>query len=165
MNINESLLVINTLAVKRAELSGGAWSTAGKSVEKKLMLVLCKLFDVPEKHFDQTRSPKSMREVDFYLICGDKNYRCEVKLMGKGNPESADAIFARESNVFVADKLSDLNKHQADILNVQWVELRSNNGYRRFENVLKALGIPYSLPDMNIEERLDKILDELFPNN
>jgi len=29
--------------------------------------------------------------------------------MGRGNPESADAIFARESNVFVADKLNGLN--------------------------------------------------------
>lgn len=37
LNINESLLVINTLAVKRAALRGGLWSTAGKQVEKKLM--------------------------------------------------------------------------------------------------------------------------------
>lgn len=33
LNINESLIVINTLAIKRAELRGGAWSTAGKQVE------------------------------------------------------------------------------------------------------------------------------------
>jgi hypothetical protein len=33
LNINESLIVINTLAVKRAELRGGAWSTAGKQVD------------------------------------------------------------------------------------------------------------------------------------
>ena len=30
LNVSESLIVINTLAVKRAELRGGLWSTAGK---------------------------------------------------------------------------------------------------------------------------------------
>jgi len=34
LNINESLIVINTLAVKRSALRGGLWSTAGKKVEK-----------------------------------------------------------------------------------------------------------------------------------
>lgn len=54
LNINESLIVINTLAVKRAELRGGAWSTAGKQVEKVLMVVLCKLYGVPENNYDFT---------------------------------------------------------------------------------------------------------------
>ena len=33
LNINESLIVINTLAVKRAALGGGLWSTAGKELK------------------------------------------------------------------------------------------------------------------------------------
>lgn len=40
LNINESLIVINTLAVKRAALRGGLWSTAGKKVEKPIMQTL-----------------------------------------------------------------------------------------------------------------------------
>lgn len=36
LNISETLIVINTLAVKRAELHGGLWSTAGKRVERPL---------------------------------------------------------------------------------------------------------------------------------
>lgn len=163
LNMNESLIVINTLAVKRAALRGGLWSTAGKQVEKYLMVALCKVFNVPSKHFDQSKLPKSMREVDFYLIGNDeKYYRCEVKLMGKGNPESADAIFARESNVFVADKLSDLNKEQAQKLNVDWVELRSKNGFQRFSKVLEKLGIPFTPFSGNLEETLNQILAELF---
>lgn len=162
LNINESLIVINTLAVKRAALRGGLWSTAGKSVEKYLMAALCMIFDVPSQHFDQSQIPESMREVDFYLIQNDKYYRCEVKLMGKGNPESADAIFARESNVFVADKLSDLNKQQAEQLGVQWVELRAENGYKRFATVLAALGIPHALPESDFEQKLDNILTALL---
>lgn len=51
LNISESLIVINTLAVKRAELRGGLWSTAGKRVEKPLMQTLCKLYGVPDQNY------------------------------------------------------------------------------------------------------------------
>lgn len=161
LNINESLIVINTLAVKRAALRGGLWSTAGKRVEKYLMATLCKIFSVPFEYFDQSKIPESMREVDFYLIKNEKYYRCEVKLMGHGNPESADAIFARESDVFVADKLSDLNIQQAEKLKVKWVELRSSNGYRRFATILKSFDIPFVDFQGDLDIHLDKILDVL----
>jgi len=162
LNINESLIVINTLAVKRAALRGGLWSTAGKRVEKYLMATLCKVFSVPFEHFDQSKIPISMREVDFYLIKNNKYHRCEVKMMGRGNPESADAIFARESNVFVADKLSDLNKHQANKLKVKWVELRNEDGYKRFATILKELDIPFKNFEGNLDNHLDIILTELL---
>jgi hypothetical protein len=164
LNINESLIVINTLAVKRAALRGGLWSTAGKQVEKPLMMTLCKLFHVPPKHFDQSRLPESMREVDFYLIGNtDKDrFRCEVKLMGKGNPESADAVIARDSKVFVADKLSDLNKRQLTKLGIEWVELRNSDGFKRFATVLRNLRIPYREISGNIEERLSEVFKQIF---
>lgn len=162
LNINESLIVINTLAVKRSALRGGLWSTAGKRVEKYLMATLCKIYNVPFKHFDQSKIPESMREVDFYLINGNTYYRCEVKMMGRGNPESADAIFARESDVFVADKLSDLNKIQANKLKVKWVELRDENGYKRFAQILKELKIPFTVFEGNLDSHLETILSELI---
>jgi len=162
LNINESLIVINTLAVKRSALRGGLWSTAGKRVEKHLMKTLCKLFDVPKKYYEQSKLPSSMREVDFYLITDDRKYRCEVKLMGKGNPESADAIFARESDLFVADKMSDLNKTLAEKLNTEWVELRSQNGYMRFAKALDKFGVPYTKPVGDINIKLDSVFSEIF---
>jgi hypothetical protein len=164
LNINESLIVINTLAVKRAALRGGLWSTAGKQVEKYLMMTLCKIFDVPFQHFDQSKVPSSMREVDFYLINDDKYHRCEVKLMGKGNPESADAVIARDSALFVADKLSDLNKQQLDMLKVEWVELRNTEGYQRFSKVLENFKIPHQKTVKNIDISIQKALNELFSN-
>src|SRR5690606_19651222 len=118
LNINESLIIINTLAVKRAALRGGLWSTAGKQTEGPLMVTLCKIFDVPDKYFALKPKAKRIRkgdvnrEVDFFLYQDSNTYKCEVKLMGKGNPESADAVIARDSKVFVADKLSDQNKAQ-----------------------------------------------------
>jgi len=168
LNISESLIVINTLAVKRAELRGGLWSTAGKRVEKPLMLTLCKLFGVDEKNYaikfkgKSKKKPEFEREIDFYLIENDNNYKCEVKLMGRGNPESADAVIARDSKVFVADKLSETNKKQLDSLGVGWVELRSENGYKRFAVVLRHLSIPYEDFNDDIEIRLSQIFKEIF---
>ena len=163
LNINESLIVINTLAVKRAELRGGAWSTAGKQVGKVLMQALCKIYSVQSKNYDFSGLSGDQREVDFYLIDDNEHrYLCEVKLMGKGNPESADATIARDSNVFVADKLSDLNKTQLTLRGVRWIELRSENGYTKFETVLRELNIPHRSFSGNIDSRLDEIFGELF---
>lgn len=162
LNINESLIVINTLAVKRSALRGGLWSKVGKRVEKYLMKTLCCLFNVPKQYYDQSKLPASMREVDFYLITDQRKYRCEVKLMGKGNPESADAIFARESDLFVADKMSDLNKSQADLLNTEWVELRSENGYLKFAEILTRFNIPFEALVTDVDEKLDSVFSEIF---
>jgi hypothetical protein len=167
LNVSESLIVINTLAVKRAALRGGLWSTAGKSVEKYLMLTLCKLYQVPENnydasHFVKDKGKKVDREIDFYLLNNGKEYLCEVKLMGKGNPESADAIIARDSNVFVADTLSQQNKNQCDQLDVNWVALRDKDGYKKFGEILQKLNIPYTVYAGNLDVDLPVILDELF---
>ncbi len=169
LNISESLIVINTLAVKRAELRGGLWSTAGKRVEKPLMQTLCKLYDVPDNHYAikikgrLVQDSDFEREVDFYLVEGKNQYKCEVKLMERGNPESADAVIARDSKVFVADKLSETNKKQLDSLGIEWVELRSKNGFQKFEVVLNNLRIPHGkLSIKNIDQKLNKILEEIF---
>ena len=168
LNVSESLIVINTLAVKRAALRGGLWSTAGKRVEKPLMQTLCKIYSVREDNYQiKTKSkskhkPAFEREVDFYLRNDSELYKCEVKLMGKGNPESADAVIARDSKVFVADKLSDTNKKQLDSLEIEWVELRNFNGYKRFKKVLENLNIIHSDFSGNIDEKLNDIFKEIF---
>ncbi len=161
LNINESLIVINTIAVKRAALRGGLWSTAGKQVEKPLCITLCKLFQVPEQYYPLTGLPNSLREVDFYFLKDGHYLRSEVKLMGKGNPESADAVIARASRVFIADKLSETNKTQLNELDVLWVELRSENGFRRFAEVLEALEIPYTPFEGDLETAVDAALSHI----
>ena len=168
LNVSESLIVINTLAVKRAELRGGLWSTAGKRVEKPLMQTLCKLYDVPDKNYAIKMKARLVqdsdfeREVDFYLVEGKSQYKCEVKLMGRGNPESTDAVIARDSKVFVADKLSETNKRQLDSLGVEWVELRNDKGFQRFEIVLNHLRIPHGKLALNIDQKLEEIFREIF---
>jgi hypothetical protein len=168
LNVSESLIVINTLAVKRSAIRGGSWSTAGKRVEKPLMLTLCKLYGVSSKNYSvkiagvELKEDEFEREIDFYLIEGPNQYKCEVKLMGRGNPESADAFIARDSKVFVADKLSDTNKKQLTSRNTEWVELRSDGGFKKFESVLNNLKIPHNkLPD-NLDDELEIILSDIF---
>lgn len=168
LTINETLIVINALAVKRAALRGGAWSTAGKTAEKVLMKTLCELYKVPSVNYDNSvfikdKNKKVDREIDFFLKnnLGEK-FLCEIKLMGQGNPESADAIFARSSDVFVADTLSQQNKNQADKLGVVWVELRTENGYRRLTKVFDRFDIPYKDYEGNLEKDLDIILSGIF---
>ena len=168
LNVSESLIVINTLAVKRSALRGGLWSTAGKRVEKPLMQTLCKLYGVSNKNYalkvkgEEIKENDFEREIDFYLIEGKNQYKCEVKLMGKGNPESADAVIARDSKVFVADKLSDTNKKQLNSRKVEWVELRSDGGFEKFDIVLKNLKIPHIKLSNNIDKELDKVFKEIF---
>lgn len=167
LNIAESLIVINTLAVKRAALRGGAWSTVGKQVEKVLMITLCRLFGVSDNNFNAEHFIKDKkllvdREVDFYLINGKNKYRCEVKLTGQGNPESTDAIIARSSDVFIADTLSPQNKNQCDKLGISWVCLKDKDGYKRFAFVLDKLGILYTkYTGGDLEKDIDLILKEL----
>ena len=169
LDINESLIVINTLAVKRAALRGGLWSTAGKQTEGPLMLTLCKLYSVSEQNYSTKPRAKKVkkgdinREVDFFLKKDNREFKCEVKLMGKGNPESADAVIARDSSVFVADKLSNQNKSQLKQLDVEWVELRDNKGFERFKVVLEKLQIPHKdFNNKNFDEQLSQILNNIF---
>jgi len=135
------------------------------------MVTLCKLFRVEDK-FYRTKIKNQIvgdeigfkREVDFYLFNPEyeEEYKCEVKLMGRGNPESADAVIARGSKVFVADKLSDTNKRQLDSLNVEWVELRKDEGFRRFSLVLSNLNIPHIQFKGELEDKLELIYRSIF---
>ena len=167
LNVSESLIVINALAVKRAALRGGLWSTAGKSAEKYIMLALCKLYKVPSKNYDARAFVKDKtldvdREVDFYLVNGERRFRCEVKLMGQGNPESADMIIARNTDLFVADTLSAQNKAQCNKLGVCWVALRDEGGFRRFALALKRFGIPNEEYTGNTKEDVARVVDEIL---
>ena len=177
LDINESLIVISSLAAKRDALNGGLWATAGKKVEKPLMVTLCKIFSVADENYAKKLKSKAKklkkpvdldtdidfeREIDFYLINNGENFRCEVKLMSKGNPESADAFIARGSHLLVANKLSDTNKKQFNSRGCEWVELRCDDGYKRFTKVLKNLGIPYKDFNGNIDKMLDEIFNEIL---
>ena len=142
LDLNESLVVINALAVRRAGIRGGAWSTVGKQVEGPLMEILCAVHEVePAWYRKKAIDDRPLREVDFYLVAGDGHEaKCEVKLMGRGNPESADAVIARASEVFVASTLSETNKMQLDNDGIHWTELQTPNGFYPIRGNLNCFG-------------------------
>lgn len=154
LSLGESLLVINALATKKIQIRGGAWSSIGKKVEKPLLDELCRLTGVPaanidNSHFHKDRSKAFDREVDYKLIsAGGKIYRIEVKLMGKGNPESADATIARDSDIFVADTLSDQNCNQLAARGVKYLILKDNaDVVSNFKQILERKDIPFEEGD------------------
>jgi len=150
LSLIESLLVINALATKKIQIRGGAWSSIGKKVEKPLLDELCRMANVPAENIDNKTFKKNKnlaydREVDYKLISRTgKNYRTEVKLMGKGNPESADATIARDSDIFIADTLSEQNCAQLSSRNIHYLVLKNNeNSINNFIKILDDLDIPH----------------------
>lgn len=158
LTFEEGLTVINALATIKGTIRGGAWSSVGKQVEKPLMITLCRIFEVDETHFKQEALPASIREVDFYLIKAPSYNKCEVKLMGKGNPESADGALARKVKVLIADKLSKKIKGELEENSIYWLELRSENGFKKFESILTNLGIPHQPLTGNLEAAINNAL-------
>lgn len=151
LNLAESLLVINALATKKAAIRGGAWSSIGKKVEKPLVTKLCQLCEVPKEYMDDSIFKRNGeldydREVDYKLYDVDNNYiRVEVKLMGRGNPESADVIYARDTKLFIADTLSEQNKRQFESNNIPYIEMKGNDKIVEcFEKILTELNIPHN---------------------
>ena len=151
LSLQESLLVINALATKKLQIRGGAWSSIGKKTEKPLIDKLCDSVGVPKENRDNSTFVKDKdkdydREVDYKLIdVNKKTYRIEVKLMGKGNSESADAVIARDTDIFVADTLSEQNRKQLEALKIKYVGLKDNNNVLGdFANIMDELNIPRS---------------------
>ena len=150
LSLTESLLVINALATKKLQIRGGAWSSIGKKTEKPLLDELCRRAGVPEENIDRRpfRRDRNLpydRETDYRLISREgKVYRIEVKLMGKGNPESADATIARDSDIFIADTLSEQNCAQLQARGIEYLTLRGNsNSLEDFIKILDKLSIPH----------------------
>jgi len=163
LTLSETLIVVNTLGVKRSQIRGGAWSGLGKSLELPLMLTLAKLYQVPPKHYAGKGLSRQGRDVDFHFLShAGQRYRCEVKLMGKGNPESADAIIARDTDIFVADTLSALNKQQLAQRNCHWVELRASAGYQKILDIFTKLDIPCADFSGDLDSALDTIIPAVF---
>ena len=144
LTLNESLIVINSLAIQRERIRGGKWSSAGKQLERPLMATLCLLYGVDRQHWRLAGPRDAKYQVDFVLRSGGRDYPCEVKLMGPGNPESAKAVHAQESRLLVADHLSAQAVESLDQAGIEWVRLAEPDGYQRFGRVLDRFNIPHA---------------------
>ena len=132
-------------------------------LELPLMLTLAKLYRFPPSHYSAKGQTGQSREVDFHFV--DRNsiaHYCEVKLMGKGNPESADSAIARDSNIFIADTLSAANKEQLTRRRTQWIELRQGDGFRKLYRILELLDIPCAPFTGDLDAALNRIIPQVF---
>ncbi|PAF50469.1 hypothetical protein BKH44_08125 [Helicobacter sp. 13S00477-4] len=65
-------------------------------------------------------------------------------MIGKGNPESADVVIARDTQIFIADTLSQQNKNQLKSLKICFLELKNNqNCIDDFRKILRTLQVPF----------------------
>jgi len=160
--VTESLIVINALAVKREQIRAGYWSALGNAVERPLMRTLCELHHVPRQHWRDAEKNEFPHQIDFVLMNHGHQYLVEVKLSGKGNPESAKAAHAHNASLLVGDRLSDQAKNALTKNRVEWVELAASNGYQRFGHVLMQFSIPHEQRDSldGLDEIIDRVIEE-----
>ncbi len=158
LNFNESLAVINSLAVKREQIRAGMWASAGMQIETPLMVTLCLLHRVDERFWRLARPGEFPHQIDFVLQSHGRQYLCEVKLMGKGNPESAKAAHAHNASLLVGDRVSDQAKASLAKNNIEWVELAAPSGYQRFGAALDRFNIPYRAA-LDLEQ-LDGLIEQ-----
>jgi len=162
-NAFEANLLAKNIGILYGKVRGGNWSALGKNVETPLMLTLCKIFSIPKKNFSikdyNHLSSETNREVDFYLLNNDKkSFKCEVKLMGRGNPESGDSVFARDTKIFIADKLSNKLKKQLESENIYYIELDTVGGYKYFSAILKKTEVPFKEYSGDLVKEIDDLI-------
>ena len=167
LTIEESLIVINALAVQRAKIRGGIWSSVGKKVEEPLMLTLCEIYEIPKENYllkDTSTLNISTRESDFFFKNNERKYSCEIKLMGRGNPESGDAAFARNCDVLIADTMSGKLKNQLEEHDIEWIELIQSDKFKKIENILKKFKIPHKIisDSKEIRQIINNALNKVF---
>ena len=164
LTIKESLIVVNALAARHEAIRGGAWSTIGKALEVPLMEALCLMFDADEKCWRRAEYQEFPHQIDFVLMSHGRQYLCEVKLMGKGNPESAKAAHAHNASLLVADRLSAQAKESLTKNKIAWVAMAEPAGWKRFGEVLQEFNIANDGPRglSELDEVLDRVLGEIL---
>jgi len=162
----EVLFMINAMATIISNIRGGIYSSLGQQIEKPLMLTLSRMVKIPEEYYKKSNNYEDRRQTDFHYFINDQKINCEVKLMGKGNPESANSASARYTHIFIANKISDLQKEELKKKRILWLETQGNdNLLEDFCEILKELEIPHTHFKGNykehIEEYLENALDDL----
>lgn len=166
LNSQESLIVINTLTVIRSYIRGGYYSSVGKGIEKPFMRIIVSLLEIDEGNFyfkDDQDCPDTNRDTDFFFVNEDGDILAvEIKLMGRGNPESADGAIARNANIFFAYKLSDSNKTNLSNLGIYYIELIGGNFLEKLYDVLEDNNVPFTCftgSEDQLVEKIDEIID------
>lgn len=167
----ESLLYLNMISAMRLSVQGGAWSEVGKMIEKSLLYTIFTLLNMDENDYlllpDEIKEANlaGNREIDAIVFDkSNKSYTIEVKLLGIGNPEIGDEALAREVDIFITDRLTEMMIQEAEGKNIKVIELRRgdslNEIYQFFsENNIKC-SKPKKLTEGEMNEKIKAIVEK-----
>lgn len=159
----ESILFLNIVATMKLTVQGGAWSEVGKTVENALLFTIFELIKIPNNDimliYSEMKEKDLVenREIDALVFKDSKSQEyltVECKLLGIGNPEIADEAFARKSDLFLVDRLTDMMKEEADKINVKVIEFRQENSLQVMYDFFKSNGVKCEKPKKYDDETL-----------
>ena len=157
----ESLLLVNSLAVKRDQIRAGYWASVGNGAEEPLMRTLSTLYGLQDEQFRSGLKKDGRYQVDFLIQHSGVECPCEVKLNGRGNPESVTAAIARNPRILLADHISSQNREKLDSMSIAWVDFSEDGGFRGFGRALRKFGFTFVEPQ-DLSD-LDRIFDRILP--
>jgi len=170
----ESAIYLNMISTMKLTIQGGAWSEVGKQTEKGLLYTIFKLLNIDDNSYViiyQEMKKKGLvgdREIDG-IVFGSENKKLtiELKLLGIGNPEIGDEALARNVDLFLTDKLTDMMVEQAKEKNIKVIQFRSNDHnsvlYEIYEFFNKA-GVKCDPPPKLTWDNMEKKIGEILNN-
>lgn len=162
----ESIIFVNIISAMKLTIQGGVWSEVGKQTEKILLYVIFTILKIPEEDyiliFDEMKEKGLVenREIDAIVFNRDekpKPIKIELKLLGIGNPEIGDEALAREVDLFLIDRLSDMMKKESENRGVKVIEFKQKNPLKEIYKFFSSKNVRCSEPDMTSEELKQKI--------
>ncbi|MEG6569105.1 CfrBI family restriction endonuclease [Thermoanaerobacterium thermosaccharolyticum] len=163
LNEFESLVYLNIVSTMKLTIQGGAWSEVGKMVEKSLMYTIFTLLQIDKSDFVllfeemKKNNLVSNREIDAIVFDRDKNpFTIEVKLLGIGNPEIGDEALARNVDLFITDRLTDMMINEANEKGIKVIELRSGDSLMKLYEFFIEKNIKCNKPEKMTEEDMKK---------
>ncbi len=98
-----------------------------------------------------TLSSHITRKIIKKLLKG-KDYRIEIV-----------TLINTEFLQFAIDFFKKIAVAKLESLDIEWIELRSDEGYKKFKSILDRLKIPScKLDETNIDRKIEAILKEIF---
>ncbi|TXT57808.1 MAG: putative type II restriction enzyme [Candidatus Thorarchaeota archaeon] len=171
LNEIESTWFLNAIASMKMSIQGGAWSEVGKLVESSLLYSIFNILEIPETNYIidiediKKRCDIKTREIDGVLI--DKEDKCltiEVKLLGIGNPEIGDEAIAREVDLFLTDRMTEMMISEGEKKGIKTVEFRQEDAIDKIFEFLSSSNIPCSKPSSESKEerklRIEKLVSK-----
>jgi len=165
----ESVIFINIISTMKLTVQGGAWSEVGKQVEKSLLYVIFSILKIPKENyvliFDDMKEKGLVGNREIDAIVFNKNgepITIELKLLGIGNPEIGDEALAREVDLFLVDRLTEMMIKESEEIGVKVIEFRQENPLKEIYNFFSSKGVTCAEPEDMTPDDLKRRIEEII---